>query len=98
MENRTDGDDWLEWPYTLRRGGEMARAKKVDDRLENLEVDEAKEEEEDDTSDGECPWAQGRPYPLDLVLDEDAMMEPEHTRSPRQTLRGRRERRKKRGN
>lgn len=52
----------------------MARGKKVDDRLEKVEVDEAKEEEAADAIDGDCPWRPETPYPLDLVLDEDAMM------------------------
>lgn len=83
IENLTDGEDWLEWPYTLTRGGEVARAKKVVDRLEKVEVDEAKDEAAE-AIDGERSWKLETPWPLDLVFDGEAMAATVHEERERE--------------
>lgn len=51
-ENRTEREDWL-GPYRFTRVGEADLWKKVVEREENLEVDEAKAEAVDDAVDEE---------------------------------------------
>lgn len=76
IAKRTDGDDWLDCPDILTRGGDAPREKKVDDRVEKLELDEAKPDEEEEAIDGEEGWNVEQRWPLDLLLDEDAMAVP----------------------
>lgn len=76
IEKRTDEDDWLECPDILTRGGDAPREKKVDDRAEKLELDEAKPEEDEEAIDREGAWNVGQRWPLDLLLDEVAMAAP----------------------
>ncbi|KAI6672020.1 hypothetical protein NL676_006905 [Syzygium grande] len=77
IEKRTDGDDWLECCPDIRtRGGEAPREKKVDDRAAKLELDEAKPEDDEQAIDGEEAWNVEQRWPLDLLLDEDAIVAP----------------------